>query len=59
VPLEDHPAIFERIHDRLREVLGQLNPGAARPAGPPGPAGSPGPPDPSGPPGTPGNTGAP
>jgi hypothetical protein len=51
VPLEDHPAIFERIHDRLREVLGALNPGPAgstgsagpaRPAGAAGPAENPG-----------------
>jgi hypothetical protein len=47
VPLEQHPAIFERIHDRLRAVLGELNPGQpgipgpARPPGPPGSAGAP------------------
>jgi hypothetical protein len=39
VPLEDHPAIFERIHDRLREVLGELNPGLAGSTGSAGPAG--------------------
>jgi hypothetical protein len=50
VPLEDHPAIFERIHDRLREVLGELNPG---------PAGSSGSAGPAGPPGNPGSAGAP
>ena len=50
VPLEDHPAIFERIHDRLREVLGELNPG---------PAGSSGSTGPAGPPGNPGSAGAP
>ena len=50
VPLEDHPAIFERIHDRLREVLGELNPGpsgpgsSAAPSGPPGIPGRAGPP---------------
>jgi hypothetical protein len=53
VPLEDHPAIFERIHDRLREVLGELNPGPAGSNGPGGPAG------PAGPPGNPGSAGAP
>jgi hypothetical protein len=56
VPLEDHPAIFERIHDRLREVLGKLNPG---PAGSSGQAGQAGPAGPPGPPGNPGSAGAP
>jgi hypothetical protein len=27
-PLDQHPAIFEQVHDRLREVLGELSPGA-------------------------------
>jgi hypothetical protein len=54
VPLEDHPAIFERIHDRLREVLGQLNPG---PAGSTGSAGSAGPAGGAGRPGAAGPTG--
>ena len=33
-PLDEHPAIFEQVHDRLREVLGELSPGmpAAREA---------------------------
>ncbi len=31
-PLEEHPAIFEQIHDRLREVLGEVSPG--RPGSP-------------------------
>jgi hypothetical protein len=26
-PLDEHPAIFEQVHDRLREVLGELSPG--------------------------------
>ena len=26
-PLEEHPVILGRIHDRLREVLGELSPG--------------------------------
>jgi hypothetical protein len=25
--LDEHPAIFEEVHDRLRGVLGELNPG--------------------------------
>jgi hypothetical protein len=24
-PLEEHPAILEAVHDRLREILGELN----------------------------------
>ena len=59
VPLEEHPAIFERIHDRLREVLGELNPGVPGPSGPPGPGRPADPGRPSGPPGTPGSAGAP
>jgi hypothetical protein len=39
-PLEQHPAILGEVHDRLREVLGELSPGAARPDGH-GPAGTP------------------
>jgi hypothetical protein len=27
-PLDEHPAIFQQVHDRLREVLGELSPGA-------------------------------
>jgi hypothetical protein len=27
-PLDEQPAIFEQVHDRLREVLGELSPGA-------------------------------
>ena len=26
-PLEQHPAILGQVHDRLREVLGELSPG--------------------------------
>jgi hypothetical protein len=26
-PLDEHPALFEQVHDRLREVLGELSPG--------------------------------
>lgn len=35
-PLEEHPAILGQVHDRLREVLGELSPGDnQRPAGTP------------------------
>jgi hypothetical protein len=33
-PLEEHPAILGEVHDRLREVLGELSP--ADPQRPPG-----------------------
>jgi len=33
-PLEEHPAILGQVHDRLREVLGELSP--ADPQRPPG-----------------------
>ncbi len=33
-PLEEHPAILGQVHDRLREVLGELSP--ADPSRPPG-----------------------
>lgn len=56
VPLEDHPAIFERMYDRLREVLGELNPAPADRGASAGPASSAGP---AGPPGNPGGAGAP
>ena len=26
-PLDEHPSILEQVHDRLREVLGELSPG--------------------------------
>jgi hypothetical protein len=35
-PLEEHPAILGQVHDRLREVLGELSPGdSQRPSGTP------------------------
>ncbi len=37
-PLEDHPVILGQIHDRLREVLGELGPD---PANGPGSRGTP------------------
>jgi hypothetical protein len=41
-PLEEHPAIFERILTRLREVLGELSPGPpGAPGPPPGNSGAP------------------
>ncbi|MGD0556859.1 MAG: hypothetical protein ABSA93_18015 [Streptosporangiaceae bacterium] len=32
-PLDDHPAILEAVHDRLREILGELGdqPGGGQP----------------------------
>jgi hypothetical protein len=42
LPVTEHPAVFEQVHRRLREVLGELDsgePGGAGPPGPPGPAG--------------------
>lgn len=32
-PLEEHPAIFQEVHDRLRGVLGELNTGQSGGAG--------------------------
>jgi hypothetical protein len=29
-PLEDHPGILEAVHDRLREILGELSDPRAR-----------------------------
>jgi hypothetical protein len=40
LPVTDHPAVFEQVHRRLREVLGELD------SGEPGGAGAPGPPGP-------------
>jgi hypothetical protein len=37
LPVSEHPAVFERIHEQLVEVLGELHPGQG-PAGQ-GPAG--------------------
>lgn len=35
-PLEEHPAILGQVHDRLREVLGELSPAdTQRPPGTP------------------------
>ena len=35
-PLAEHPAILGQVHDRLREVLGELSPGGdQRPTGTP------------------------
>ncbi|HYZ52843.1 MAG TPA: hypothetical protein VE733_04940 [Streptosporangiaceae bacterium] len=39
-PLDEHPAILEQVHDRLREVLGELSPGM--PGTPGAAAGAPG-----------------
>jgi hypothetical protein len=35
MPVAEHPAVFEQVHRQLREVLGELDSGAAGP----GPAG--------------------
>jgi hypothetical protein len=35
-PLDEHPPILEAVHDRLREILGELG-GAAEPKPPPRP----------------------
>jgi hypothetical protein len=43
LPVTEHPAVFERVHRRLREVLGELDSGAPGGAGPPGRPGPPGP----------------
>jgi hypothetical protein len=42
LPVTEHPAVFEQVHRRLREVLGELDsgePGGAGAAGRPGPPG--------------------
>jgi hypothetical protein len=31
-PLDEHPVILGQVHDRLREVLGELSPGDSQPA---------------------------
>jgi hypothetical protein len=41
LPVAEHPAVFEQVHRQLREVLGELDSGAAGP-GPAGGAGRPG-----------------
>jgi len=41
LPVTEHPAVFEQVHRRLREVLGELDTGdtsAESPAGPASPA---------------------
>jgi hypothetical protein len=46
LPLDDRPAALEAVHDRLREILGELGtpgtPGAASAPGTPGAPGAPG-----------------
>jgi hypothetical protein len=52
LPLDDRPAALEAVHDRLREILGELGtPGA------PGVPGTPGTPGAAGAPGRPGEQG--
>ena len=43
LPVTEHPAVFEQVHRRLREVLGELDPGEPGGAGAPGRPGPPGP----------------
>jgi hypothetical protein len=43
LPLDEHPAVLEAVHDRLREILGELGPvapGAAGAAAAPRPRGA-------------------
>jgi hypothetical protein len=41
LPVTEHPAMFEQVHARLSEVLGELSPSRMpRPGGPPGRGGS-------------------
>ena len=46
LPLDEHPAALEAVHDRLREILGELGdagrPGAQGRTGAPGEPGAPG-----------------
>ena len=43
LPLDDRPAALEAVHDRLREILGELGtPGAPGTSGTPGAPGAPG-----------------
>ncbi|MEP7025991.1 MAG: hypothetical protein ABJB47_19770, partial [Actinomycetota bacterium] len=42
LPVAEHPAVFEQVHRKLREVLGELDSGAPSSQGPggrPGPGG--------------------
>lgn len=48
LPVTEHPAVFEQVHRRLREVLGELDSGELD-SGEPGGAGAPGRPGPPGP----------
>jgi hypothetical protein len=32
LPLDEHPAVLESVHDKLREILGELGDAGARPA---------------------------
>lgn len=43
LPVTEHPAAFEQVHRRLREVLGELDSGEPGGTGEPGPPGPPGP----------------
>jgi len=43
LPVTEHPAVFEQVHGRLREVLGELDSGEPGGAGAPGRPGPPGP----------------
>jgi hypothetical protein len=43
-PLDEHPPVLEAVHDRLREILGELGDAAGRP-GEPGQQGQLGQPD--------------
>jgi hypothetical protein len=31
LPLDEHPAVLESVHDKLREILGELGEAGARP----------------------------
>src|SRR5215470_15811124 len=55
LPLDEHPAVLEAVHDRLREILGELG-DAGRP-GAQGRTGAPGVPGEPGEPGEPGRRG--
>ena len=58
LPVTEHPAVFEQVHRRLREVLGELDTedsSAGSPAGPAGTGGAAGPAGAAGP-GVPGSS---
>ena len=46
LPVTEHPPVFDQVHRRLREVLGELDSGEPGGAGAPGRPGPPGPPGP-------------